>query len=70
MLELLDDPADAVRVCHLEGSEASVSRLDGNELPRWLQQFGDLGRLRASGYLGRLLVPTSEEPPEAGEGGA
>jgi len=61
VLELLDDPADAVRVCGLEGSRAVVSRIDANELPRWLERFGDLGQLRASGYLPRVLRPRGQE---------
>lgn len=68
VLELLGDVADAVRVCSLEGSEAVVSRIDAAELPRWLEQFGDLGQLRASGYLQRVLVPTPSEAPEPNEG--
>lgn len=62
VLELLDDPADAVRVCRLEGGRVTVSRLDPVELPRWLAQFGDLGQLRAAGYLPRVLAPASEDP--------
>jgi predicted ATPase len=58
VLELLDNPADAVRVCSLTGSRADVSRINAAELPRWLEQFGDLGQLRAAGYLSRVLVPT------------
>ena len=61
VLELLDDPVGAVRVCSLEGSEAIVSQLDAEELPRWLEQFGDLGQLRASGYLPRVLAPPEGE---------
>jgi predicted ATPase len=61
VLELLDDPADAVRVCSLVGSRADVSRIDAGELPRWLQQFGDLGQLRAAGYLSRVLVPPHDD---------
>jgi predicted ATPase len=59
VLEMLDDP-DALRVCKLDGSKASIARIDRNELPRWLEKFGDLGKLRASGYLPRVLVPTDE----------
>lgn len=64
VLEMLDQPADAVRVCALEGSRAVVSQIDASELPRWLERFGDLGQIRASGYLPRLLMPTArdEEP--------
>ncbi len=58
VLELIDDPVSAVRVCSLEGGRATVSRLDATELERWLKEFGDLGYLRASGYLHRVLVPT------------
>lgn len=68
VLELLDDPADALRVCGLSGGRAEVSRLDAAELPRWLEQYGDLGQLRAAGYLPRVLVPTapSARPEEGG----
>jgi predicted ATPase len=59
VLEMLDEP-DALRVCKLDGSKASIARIDRNELPRWLEKFGDLGKLRASGYLPRVLVPTDE----------
>ena len=66
VLELLEDPAAAVRVCSLEGSRAVVSRLDPVELQRWLEQFGDMGQLRASGYLSRVLqTPPSLSPPES-----
>lgn len=63
VLEMLDDPT-GVRVCSLNGSRAEVSRIDPAELPRWLEQFGDLGQLRASGYLPRLLVPTPQPAAE------
>lgn len=61
VLELLDDPAAAVRVCSLSSGRAEVSRLDAETLPRWLEQFGDLGQLRAAGYLPRVVAP----PPPA-----
>lgn len=57
VLELLDDPARATRVCSLDRGRALVSRIDAAALPQWLERFGDLGRLRASGYLHRVLVP-------------
>jgi len=63
VLELLDDPVSATRVCSLDGGKAVVSRIDGVELPRWLERFGDLGQLRASGYLHRVLVPAESEGP-------
>ncbi len=61
VLEVLDDPADAVRVCSL-GTDGlvTVDRLDPDELPRWLDEFGDLGQLRAQGYLSRVLRRGSE----------
>jgi predicted ATPase len=59
VLELIEDPAEAVRVCSLSDGRAQVSRIDSEELPRWLEQFGDLGQLRAAGYLSRVLVPTA-----------
>ena len=56
ILELLDDPVSAVKVCSLEpGGEMSLSVLDEEALPKWLERFQDLGRLRASGYLSRVL---------------
>lgn len=67
VLELLDDPADAMRVCSLEGSKALVSRIDPKALPQWLEQFGDVGQLRASGYLSRVLVPAANESVELAE---
>jgi predicted ATPase len=69
VLEMLDDPADAVRVCTLRGSRAEMSRIDGAELPRWLDRFGDVGQLRAAGYLSRVLVPapSAASDDEGGE---
>jgi predicted ATPase len=69
VLELLDDPADAVRVCSLSGGRAEVSRLDAAALPRWLAQFGDLGQLRAAGYLPRVVAPTPPAKPDDEPGG-
>ena len=67
VLELLEDPVSAVRICSLEGSEATVSMLDAAELPRWLEEFGDVGQLRASGYLHRLYAPAQPNDGEAEE---
>ncbi|MBM4397708.1 MAG: AAA family ATPase [Deltaproteobacteria bacterium] len=68
VLEMLDDPAGAVRVCSIEGSRAVLSRIEPEALRPWLDRFGDLGQLRASGYLPRVLVPASGETAK-GEGG-
>ncbi len=66
ILELLDDPADAVRVCRLdEQGRAAVVRIDADALQPWMAKFGDLGRLRAAGYLPRVLdegLGSAEEP--------
>lgn len=60
VLEMLADPASVVRVCALEpGGVASVTQLDAEKLPRWLEDFGDLGNLRASGYLEHVLAPNT-----------
>jgi predicted ATPase len=67
VLELIDDPVRAVRVCSLDGGKATVSRIDETELPRWLEKFGDLGQLRASGYLHRVLLPPPAAVPEEEE---
>lgn len=63
LLSFLDDPASAVRVCSLEGGKAVVRNVDAEELPKWLEEYGDFGKLRESGFLDRVL----EEAP-AGEG--
>jgi predicted ATPase len=73
VLELVDDPVDALRVCSLEhDGRVSVSRLDAATMPRWLEEFGDLGRLRASGYLPQVLqaetAPPAPQFPEGPEG--
>jgi len=66
VLELLDDPADAVRVCQSdERGVSSVHRLDPAELPVWLKEFGDLGELRQSGYLSRVVLPATSSSDEA-----
>jgi len=64
VLEMLDDPGDAVRVCGLDSNRVTVSRLDEAELPRWLEQFGDLGEIRAAGYLSRVVSRTPPAAPE------
>lgn len=64
ILELLDDPVSAVKVCSLEpGGEMALSVLDKDELPKWLERFQDLGRLRASGYLSRVLRKVEPSKP-------
>ena len=68
VLEMLEDPVSAVRVCTLgPGGAVSISQIDAEELPRWLAEFGDLAQIRASGYLDRVLVPV---PATRAEGGA
>lgn len=64
VLSMLDDPAEAVRVCGLDGNRVTVARLDEAELPRWIEQFGDLGQIRAAGYLSRVVAGP---PPRASE---
>ena len=61
VLELIDNPAEALRVCELDGSRATISQLDPDKLAPWLARYGDLGQLRASGYLHRALVPSPEQ---------
>jgi predicted ATPase len=63
VLASLDDPAAAVRVCSIEQGKAVVRGLDRAELASWLEEFGDLGQLRASGYLGRAIAPDEPETP-------
>ncbi len=68
VLEMLDDPAEAVRVCALDDrGRATVSRVDPVELPKWLEHYGDFGRLRAAGYLSRVLLAAPEPRAEEGE---
>ncbi len=66
LLELLDDPADAVRVCELdEQGRATLAGVDPEELERWLAHYGDLGQLRAAGYLSRVLRHPADRAEEA-----
>lgn len=46
VIEMLDDPVDAVRVCSLEGNRAVVSRIDSENNLRRRQQFEHLGQTR------------------------
>lgn len=67
VLELLDDPADAVRVGALvEGGEAVFSQLDPEALADWLARFGDLGTLRARGLLPMVIASPQTPKVEAG----
>lgn len=68
VLETLDDPADAVRVCRLdERGRATALHVDPAELPKWIEHFGDFAGIRAAGYLSRVLLPAPEQPAEEGE---
>lgn len=67
VLELIDDPAGAARICELHGSKAVISTINKEELPKWLDEFGDLGQLRSSGYLHKLLTPTPKLSDSFGE---
>lgn len=62
VLEILEDPLDSVRVCRRQGVAATVSELDAEQLGRWLREYGDLGQLRAAGYLHRVVA----NPPPSG----
>lgn len=66
VLELLENPADAVRVCEFnEQGSIEVARLNAVELPRWLEHFGDFGRLRDAGYLRNVLLERSTSSASA-----
>ncbi len=61
-LELLEEPADAVRVCGLDDEgRATIAKLDPEALDTWLADFGDLAQLRAAGYLDRVLRPADAD---------
>lgn len=64
LLSLIEEPAKAVRVCSLEGNRAVLRRVSETDLPAWLEEYGDFGALRASGFLDRVL----EDLPEGSEG--
>ena len=54
VLELLDHPADSVRVCTLDPKGRVLQqKLDAEKLEKWLAHYGDLARLRSEGYLSR-----------------
>lgn len=57
LLSLVDDPADAVRVCELDDeSRVQIRTVDRLLLAQWLQHYGDFGRLREAGYLSRVMT--------------
>lgn len=60
VLELLEDPAKAVRVCSLDGGRVRVDAFDPAKLADWLKEYGDLAELRRSGYLKRALAADDE----------
>lgn len=61
VLELLSAPGEAVRVCALnEAGQAEIAQVDPEALSSWLGHYGDLGRLRAAGYLSRVLTPPGD----------
>jgi predicted ATPase len=61
VLELVENPANAIRVCRLQRNRAELLNLDPQQLPEWLASFGDMGQLRAAGYLSRVLATPSEQ---------
>ena len=63
VLELLDEPANAVRACRLDGNKAVVETFDPDALRDWSAQFGDVGTLRAQGLLD--LVPRTRNVEKA-----
>ncbi len=66
VLELLDEPAKAVRVCELdETGRATLVGVDPDELEKWLAHYGDFGGIRAAGYLSHVLRPAGEHAEEA-----
>ena len=57
LLDTLQDPVGAVRVCELEGRDRQLRlrQLDAGALPGWLEEFRGVGELRAAGHLSQLL---------------
>jgi predicted ATPase len=66
VLELIENPADAIVVCSLNGNKTELLQLNKEELSKWLEKFGSVGQLRAEGYLSQVLVaaPGSAQEPE------
>mgnify|MGYP000741521985 CR=1 FL=1 len=59
VLDLLKAPADAVRVCELDGEDRKtrLRKLDQSALEEWLPEYRGLGQLRTEGYLSAVLEP-------------
>lgn len=52
VLEMLDQPADSVRICCLtDAGGATLTQLDPVDLATWLEEYGDAGALRRDGLL-------------------
>jgi predicted ATPase len=63
LLDVLQDPVSAVRVCELPDLDAGtrVRALDSASLAAWLESYRGVGELRSAGYLSSVI-----ESPEPG----
>lgn len=55
VLEMLPDPAESLRVCELDGSRLVVRHLDKQQLPKWLEKFGNISEIRRLNRLEFVL---------------
>jgi predicted ATPase len=62
LLDVLEKPAEAVRVCEIEGEDRKtrLRELDPHALEQWLAEYHGVGHIRSEGYLSMILGP--EEP--------
>lgn len=66
VLSMVDDPAASLRILELQRGRAVVRRIDGPTLQTWLEEYSDIGDLRASGYLSLILAEEEEAGPSVG----
>jgi predicted ATPase len=71
LLDSLQRPVEAVRVCEIEqpAARTRLRTLDADTLTRWLADYRGLGDVRSAGYLPHVLAKAAEEPPAKAEQG-
>lgn len=69
LLDALQKPEDAVRVCELEqpAGRTRLRVLDADALARWLADYRGLGDVRSAGYLPHVLAEMDETSAMADE---
>jgi predicted ATPase len=69
LLDSLQRPQEAVRVCEIEqpAARTRLRTLDVDALARWLADYRGLGDVRSAGYLPHVLADAEETSMTTGE---